>query len=780
MTALVDDAPPPGADTRASGARLVLGVYLAATFLAATLLFLVQPMVAKMLLPRLGGSAAVWNTAMVFFQAVLLAGYGFAHLTLGRLGPRRQSVLEVIGLGVPLLVLPIAVPGGWQPPDDGTVALWTLGVLGVMVGLPFFFLSTVSPTLQRWFSATDHPHAADPYFLYAAGNVGSLLALLAYPFLLEPVLDLDAQARLWTAGYATFVVLAAACALLLRRHAAGRLAPAVDRSGGEDRRTARSVGDGPDGGRTAPTSPPLAWSTRLRWIGFAAVPSALMLGVTHHLSSDVASMPLLWVVPLSLYLATFIIAFGRRPDGPVRVCARLFKLLAVPLVLSFLGLVGSLWFALAIHLGVFFCAAMVAHGRLAAERPAADRLTEFYLLLSVGGVVGGILTALVAPVVFPSVLEYPIAIVLGLAVLPASAFGARSPLTISAPTRSRWLPTPRTLALGAAAVALAVAAVLVRADGSQAALTAAILVAATAVGGAFILARSAAGFAAVVGVVLLVAVVVPANPTRYAERTFFGVHRVYDDRSAPGRHVLLNGSTVHGMENTTGPSRGIPLTYYHPTGPIGQWFAANEAGSPRTVGLVGMGSGALAAYGRPGDRFVYYEIDPAVTHIARDPDLFTFVPESAAIVEDRIGDGRLSLEGDADARYDLLVLDAFSSDAIPLHLLTSEAVELYTSRLADKGVLAFHISNRYFDFGPVLARLAAEHGLVGRIEQDQATPAQAEEGKLDATWVLLARSEDDLGPLASDPRWEPIDRTGEGPLWTDQFSDLLHVFRWEG
>lgn len=763
--AITADTTADRATTEPPGARLLLVVYVSATFLAATLLFLVEPMVAKMLLPRLGGSAAVWNTAMVFFQAALLAGYGFAHLTLHRLGPFRQSVLQIIGLAVPLVVLPIAVPAGWRPPDGGTVALWTLAVLGIMVGLPFFFLSTVGPTLQRWFSATDHPRAGDPYFLYAAGNIGSLLALLAYPFLFEPMFGLDTQARLWTAGYVLFVVLAAWCAVLLRRH---RAIGTIDIASVQEIR--------PTLGAAGP--PPLRWSTRWRWIGLAAVPSALMLGVTHHLSSDVASMPLLWVVPLSLYLLTFIIAFGRRPEGPVRVCSRAFKLLAVPLVLSLLGFVGSLWFALVIHLSVFFCAAMVAHGRLAAERPPADKLTEFYLWLSVGGVLGGILTALVAPVLFTSVLEYPIALVLGLMVLPPSAFTASARERI--PDIGIHWPARRTIVLGIAATALAIVAVVVRADGSQTALTTAILIAAAAVGGAFVMARTATGFAAVVGVVLLASVIVPANPTIAAERTFFGVHRVYGDRIVPGRHVLLNGSTVHGMENTIGASAGVPLTYYFPTGPIGQWFSANQGGPPRAVGIIGMGSGALAAYGRSGDDFVFYEIDPAIVRIARDRDLFTFVSDSPAMVEDRIGDGRLVLEGDADARYDLLVLDAFSSDAIPLHLLTSEAVDLYTRRITESGVLAFHISNRYFDFGPVLARLASEHGLVGRIQYNQATPDEADAGKFDATWVVMAHSEADLGPVASDPRWRPIESVGLGPLWTDQFSDLLHVFRWQG
>lgn len=744
------------------GLGFLLVVFVATTFLSATLLFLVEPMVAKMLLPRLGGSAAVWNTSLVFFQLVLLAGYAAAHLTIRRLGVARQAIVQIIALTIPLVVLPITAPHGWYPPEGTDVALWTLMMLSVMVGLPFLLLSTMSPTLQRWFSTTDHPQASDPYFLYAAGNVGSLGALLAYPILIEPHFGLATQARLWSAGYLLLLGLTVLAVVVMHRHSS------VDAAH-------------PTRDQTREPTVSLAWRTRIRWICFAAVPSALMLGVTHHLSFDVASMPMLWVLPLALYLVTFIVAFGRRPERPTAMAAKAFRLLIIPLTLSFLGFIGVLWFTLVLHLAVFACAAMVAHGRLAVERPEPSHLTEFYLLLSIGGAVGGVLAALLAPVVFTDVLEYPITLVLGLLIIPSSMLVSRrdDAAEKEIPRKAPRFPTPRTLVLGVVVVVIALVAVEVRAAGSQGALTASILIAAIVLVGAFVLARTSMGFASVVAAVIAASVLVPVNPTLYRERTFYGVHRVYEDVNVAGRHVLLNGNTVHGIENTVGPGAGEPLAYYHRTGPIGRWFMAEKAAPARTVGVVGMGSGALAAYGREGDTFVFYEIDPAVDRIARDPTLFTFVSKSPAVVETRIGDGRLMLEDDRDARYDLLVLDAFSSDSIPLHLMTSEALGLYLDRITDDGVIAFHISNRYFDFAPVITRLADQHDLVGRLLVDPATPEQAAEGKMTATWVLLARTPEALGPIVGDPEWIPLEAVSSGPLWTDDFSNLLDVFHWD-
>jgi hypothetical protein len=738
------DADDPTTAGRTSG-RGLAALFTVATFTSATLLFLVQPMVAKMLLPELGGSAAVWNTASVFFQAALLAGYAFAHLSLRALGPRRQPWLQLAIVGTSIVLLPIALPGGWVAPTSSTPIGWTLAVLAVMVGLPFFVLSTVSPTLQRWFSTTDHPNAQDPYFLYAAGNVGSLLALLGYPLLIEPRVDLDVQARWWAAGYVAFAVLIAASAVAARRRAA-----------------VASTAEG-DAGAEAPRSP-LSLAVRLRWIGFAAVPSALMLGVTRHISSEVAAMPLLWVVPLALYLGTFVIAFGRRPDRAVAISSRALKLLVVPLALSMYGLLSSLAFSLALNLAVFAAAAMVAHGRLSQERPGPDRLTDFYLMLSVGGVVGGATAALVAPLVFSTILEYPLFVVASLALLPASAFDAGG--------TSR----PRALVMGAVVLAAAIGAIAIRSSGTQEALQVAMLLAGLGAAGAYVIARTPRSFALGLGAIIAVGVLVPANRTTYEDRTFYGVHRVYVDQANGDRRVLLNGSTVHGMEYPTGPHAGKPTTYYHPSGPIGRWFAAHEGAGPRRVGLIGLGSGALAWYGREGDELDVYEIDPSVVEIAERRDLFTFVSDSDATIDVHVGDGRLLVERETGPLADALVIDAFSGDSIPAHLLTTEAVDGYLDRIAADGALVFHISNRFFDFEPVIAALAADHGLVGYVATDATSAEEAAEGKLTSTWAVLARTDEATG-VAGDEGWQRLQAEPGDPLWTDQRSDLLTLLR---
>ncbi len=746
-----DEMPPPRPH---AGAPTVV-LFAATSFLGSMLLFLVQPMVAKMLLPLLGGSPAVWNTAMVFFQAALLAGYGLAHLSLTRLGLRRQPIVQMALFCLPVLVLPVAVPDGWHPPTGVEPALWTLLALTLMVGAPFLMLSTASPTIQRWFAGTNHPQADDPYFLYAAGNVGSFVGLLAYPFVLEPRLTLDEQSWLWAGLYVSFVVLSGCCALALRKHPAGTVRPPG---------TASS-----EGTVTTPLRTTIDNRTRLRWVYFAAVPSALLLGVTRHVSSDVAAVPLLWVIPLSLYLITFVVAFGRSGPRTLDVAARGFRLLVVPVALTFLGLISSLWVNAALHLLTFFFAALVAHGRLAAERPAPQKLTEFYLLLSLGGMIGGIVTALVAPVVFTTVLEYPVAMVLAITILPWSAAAPSS-----AEPGWRRFATPRTIALGAAFAGLTIAAIAVRSAGTQTALQLGLLIAASALAGAYALARSPYAFAAAVGFLLLVATASPAYPTVYQSRTFFGVHRVYQDTE--GRHVLLNGTTVHAMEDYRHGEAGVPLAYFHPTGPVGQFFATfADDPRPRPMAIIGLGAGAIAAYGRPGDRITYFEIDPEVVRIAQDPELFSFVHRSPATVDYVMGDGRLNLERAAE-QYEILVIDAFSSDSVPLHLLTKEAMAIYLDRLAPGGVILVNISNRYFDFVPVLGKLANEYGLSGVVQRDHWIPPElAAEGKFASTFALLARTNEDLGPLADDPRWEPIGDGGDLRLWTDSYTDLLGV-----
>lgn len=742
---------------------MLLIVYGLTIFVSATLLFLVQPLFARMALPLLGGAPAVWNTAQVFYQAALLLGYGYAHLTTRWLGVRRQAALHLALLSLPLLVLPIGIPAGWTPPRDGNPSLWLLTVLSVAVGLPFFVVSTSSPLLQKWFSGTGHRAAADPYFLYAASNVGSMLALLSYPLLVEPNLGLLDQSWLWALGYGLLLLLMAACAVGLWRAPRGVTAP--------DQRPAATVAQ-PASGLTA--------RRRLRWVLLSFVPSSLMLSVTTYLSTDIAAIPLLWVIPLALYLLTFILVFATRPPLPHWLMVRTLPFALLPLVIVLAARATQpISLLTALHLVTFFVAAMVCHGEIARDRPSTQHLTEFYLWMSVGGMLGGVFNALLAPQLFTGIVEYPLMLVLACLLLPRGA--AAGPETSAAPVvaparRSQMLDLGLPVGLSALCALLVAVG---EAGGLPAGPASTGLMFGLPALLCFSFSRRPVRFGLGIGAILLVSAFTSgvSGQVLYAERSFFGVHRVTLD---PGGqyHLLLHGSTLHGKQSLDATRRREPLTYYYPSGPLGQLFNALKSGPARpAVGVVGLGSGALACYSTPGQRWTFYEIDPAVERIARDRRYFHFLSDCTPDAEVVLGDARLSLAEAASQQYDLLVLDAYSSDSIPMHLMTREALQLYVAKLAPRGLLLFHISNRHLDLEPVLGNLAADAGLVG-LTQDDATLTQAEEalGKQASQWVVLARQPEDLAALSSDSRWQPL-RRDTGALWTDQFSSIVGVLR---
>ncbi|MGH2691797.1 MAG: fused MFS/spermidine synthase [Actinomycetota bacterium] len=727
----------------------MLIVFTVTTFLGAGLVFLVQPMVAKMLLPLLGGTPTVWITAMLFFQVALLAGYGYAHVSISRVGLRRQPLLHVLLLLLPLLLLPIALPEGWVPPVEGSPAAWLLLVLALMVGLPYLVVTTASPVLQRWFSGTGHREATDPYFLYAAGNAGSLLGLLAYPFVIEPRLTLKGQALAWTAGYVGFVILCLVCALFLRRREARR-APASN----GDPRTAENPGSS---GRVAA----IDTRTRLRWLLYAFVPSSLMLGATHHLTTDIAAAPLLWVLPLSVYLLTFVIAFARVAEAVVRWASALLPFAVLWLGLEWLDvLTPTVWGQVARHLVTLLLAGLVCHGRLAAERPAAERLTEFYLLISIGGVLGGVLNALVAPAIFSTLLEYPL--VLAVAVFLRPLRPDRRPLL------------PRFVTLQGLVLAAVVPVLLLwlvpRFEGQDTLVLG--LLAATALV-VYQLVNHPQPLAAGLAVaVVLGAATIPTDPALYRSRTFFGVQEVVEDGDA---HLLYHGTVVHGAQSLTEPTK--PVTYYDPTGPIGSFMVRRQLGDVEAldrVAVVGLGTGTLAAYGRTGDSYVFYEIDPEIERIALDPDLFTYLSDSPADVSIELGDGRLGVSRAPSDTFDLILLDAFTSDAIPIHLLTREAVVTYLDKLAPGGVVAFNITNRYVDMRPPLAAIAASLGLSGVVGHDDGDPDLL---KYRSTWVLLAPDPSVLPPPDGE-LWRTLTVPEDASPWTDDFSDIASVLSW--
>ncbi len=737
----------------------MLILYAVTIFLGATLLFLVQPMFARMVLPLLGGAPAVWNTAMVFYQGALLAGYAYAHALsdrLGaRLGGRRLLVIHGAVLLLPLAVLPIGVPAGWTPPSDGNPIPWLITVLAVAVGLPFFAVSTSAPLLQRWFALTRHRAAADPYFLYAASNLGSMLALVSYPAVVEPYLRLSQQARLWGAGYGALVLLTAACGLCAWR---GQAAAPPVLAGGSG--SPPDEGPRPDGRR------------RLRWVLLSAVPSSLMLGVTTYLSTDIAAIPLLWVLPLALYLLTFILVFARRPPIPHAIAVELLPIVMLPLVLVLASrATGPLALVLPVHPLALFVVALVCHGELARDRPAPRHLTEFYLWMSVGGVLGGAFTALVAPLLFTSVLEYPLALVLGCLL-------ARRPKALPSTGAQRALDGLLPLALAVFGVGLVR---LVERGAPETAHAHIGLVFGLLVLLCYAFSRRPVRFALGIGAVLVAAHAYRGEEGRllYAERSFFGINRVTLDDS--GRYFyLMHGTTLHGMQSREPARRREPLAYFYPTGPLGQVFAAYRAVAPRhSVAVVGLGAGSIACHADPGQRWVFYEIDPAVERIARDARYFSFLRECVPGVPVILGDARLRLAAAPRAAYDLLILDAYSSDAPPLHLITREAVRLYLDRLAPGGLLVFNISNRHMDFEPVLGRLAADAGLTALVQDDAAVDdAEYARGKRPSQWVVMARQPADLAPLARDVRWQAPRVPPATALWTDDFAALVRTFRW--
>jgi hypothetical protein len=759
----------------------VVALFSATLFLSAGLTFLVQPMFAKFVLPLFGSTPAVWNTSMLFFQTTLLAGYLYAHESSRRLGVRRQAAVHLGVLLLPLLVLPIAVPGGWIPPADSNPVPSLLGLLAVAIGLPFFVVSTTAPLLQRWLAATDHPAAGDPYFLYRASNLGSVLGLLAYPVVVEPSMRLAEQGRLWSVGYGLLLLLVLACAVVVWRAPRGAAAAVADGDAG----TAPADG----GAAAAPATEadaapaPSPGSTerptltrRLRWVGLAFVPSSLMLGVTTTITTDIAPIPLLWALPLSLYLISFILVFapGARSDRLQRAMA--FALPGVVLLISMILLLEvrgplwlSLWIMVPIHLAGFFVVAVVCHGRLARDRPSTRSLTEFYLLISAGGALGGVFNALVAPVLFDSLAEYPIVLVLAALCLPA-----RPPRFPPGPY-ARRLDFALPLVLGTM-VALTVALVaLAQADEQE---YAKMFVVGLAAGVVVNLSRRPLRFGLSVGAIVLAVTLASGPDVRelHRERSFFGVYRVTTAKGGD-LHRLIHGTTTHGAQDFSAGRERTPMSYYHPGSPIGQLLRALPRGATARAAIIGLGTGSIACYSKPGERWTFYEIDPTVERIARDPRYFTYLRVCAGDLNVILGDARLRLARAADRDYGLIMADAFSSDAVPVHLITREALALYRSKLREHGVIAFNVSNSYVDLQPVLGNLAHDASMACLAQEDTRSTNDGDPDTDGSDWVVMARHTRDLTAVAPKPRWHDCRHSPGSAPWTDDYSNLLGALR---
>ena len=730
--------------------RSIVWLFAASLFLSSLLMFAIEPIVGRTVLPILGGTPMVWNTCVLFFQILLLAGYAYAHGVTRWLKPRYVGAAYGVVLLLPFLTLPFSLGAGARPPADGNPIGWLLLVLAQSIGLPFFALAATAPFLQRWFSDTDHPAAADPYFLYAASNLGSLLSLVLYPVLVEPMLRLRMQTQFWTIGYAGFVVAAglAVAAGWRRRTPATR-----DPTESADAVTA-----------------PLTWPRRVAWIVLAFIPSSLMLGVTTYFSTDIAAVPLLWIAPLALYLLTFVVAFSIRSRPSTHsaksaalpsIGERLMPLVILPIVVLMMGENRlPLGLVILLHLGAFTMAALLCHRRVAADRPETIHLTEFYFWIAFGGMLGGVFNTLAAPLLFSRIIEYPLVLVLALAARRGNPAHART-----------WSIKGVAIPLGIGALTAGLLVWLQHGPYGKLVFLAGLGPLWVAV---YSQSRIPLRFAASIAAMLLAGSFVVHGDDLYVSRTFFGVYRVA--RHATGAyHAMVHGTTLHGLQAIDPARQGESLTYYHRQGPIGQAFEAlPPSATDGPIAVVGLGVGSLAGYRKPGQQWTFYEIDPEVERIARTDKYFTYLRACGDDCHVVLGDARLSLERVAQRAYGLMILDAFSSDAIPVHLMTREAMGLYLSRLAPGGVLAFHISNRHLNLTPVLARIAISYGLEVRQQRHKGDPAAAP-ALLSSWWMVIARNAGDLGSITSDARWTIPDVPASTPLWTDDFSNIMSV-----
>ncbi len=732
-------------------ASFVLGLYLLAVFLNAGLLFILEPMIARMVLPFAGGSPAVWTTSVLFFQLCLLLGYLYAHFATAGFGAAPQRAIHFVALLAGAYFLPVAAPASWFAAPLAHPAASVLAALAASIGVPFFALSAQAPLLQKWFSQSHHPKAHDPYFIYAASNLGSMLGLLAYPFFVERLFALRQQAELWRDGYLALAGATAGCMLLTWRQ--------KESASAADRRADASAA-------SAIVSKPVTLARRLRWLTWSLVPSSLLLGVTAHITTDLVSAPLFWVVPLAIYLLTYALAFARERWATHEWLIRRqgFLLLAAA-VTVFLQATAPVALLLPLHLLAFFAIALVCHGQLAGDRPEPARLTEFYLWISIGGVLGGVFNTIVAPALFTSVLEYPLALTAAAFLRPYVGPAAQN-------RRERWLDGLLPAGLFCAAVLLALLARMTELPP----LNARLLI--FAIPGVLCLkfAYRPLRFGLGVGALLCASVFAyhPMGSTLYQARSFFGVYRVVD---AGALHLLFHGTTAHGAQNLKTPLQ--PVSYYHRTGPAGEVLRAAAQRRPRgNIAIVGLGSGALSCHGSPAQQFTYFEIDPLVEKIARDARLFSYLRDCPPRSEVVIGDARLTLAQAPARHYDILVLDAFSSDVIPTHLVTLEAVRLYLGKVAEDGIVLIHISNRHMDLAPVFDRLAQTLGLSVYLRDDSSIASDEQsEGKLPSRWIVLARQQRDVTPYIG-AAWQPLDGRLAGELWTDDFTNVLRILYW--
>ncbi len=725
-------------------------LFAATLFTSASLMFVLQPLFGKILLPLLGGSPAVWNTCMVFYQSILFLGYLYAHYLSTRYSQQRQIQIHTALILVSFLALPLALPENTVPPTDSNPTFWLLWTLFLAIGLPFFVVSTTAPLIQKWFANVGHHTSHDPYYLYAASNTGSLIALLSYPFLLEPNIGLANQKSYWSVGYLILCLLIAACAFALWKN----------RQAIEQHEDADAVTD----------ENSLSLTTKLHWLALAFVPSSLLLGLTNFISTDIASVPLLWIIPLTLYLLSFVIVFSKWNDKIHPLMVKLQPLFLLPFIAyAFINPADlPYWAYLILHLIAFFFAVMVCHGELAKLRPHTRHLTTFYLIMSFAGMLGGMFNTFVAPFVFNAVYEYPIMIIAALMLRPGRM---NSPLP--------QIIAPALLVIAGIIVHATVDNLLRYFDIIVISLIGLTLL-------TYLLRTRPVGFALMSGAIIFLALGLHglSSHTLYQERSFFGVLAVReavltDEQGKPeSYHELFHGTTKHGAQRLAANLSQIPLTYYSRPGPMGQLFKEyDNSDQSWNIGVVGLGAGALTCYAKDQQNWTLYEIDPLVVDIAGNPAYFSYLSQCARNAAMRVGDARLSLEQEPDQHFDLLIMDAFSSDSVPTHLLTKEALELYFKKLKPGGILAFHMTNRHLSLKKVLSINAEALHLAALIQEFK--PQQDIPLVVATDWVVMAKQAETLEPLRLSRlgNWQKMPLYFDMKPWTDDFTNIVSIWK---
>lgn len=726
------------------------------------LLFLVQPMVARMALPKLGGAPAVWNSAMLVYQALLLAGYAYAH-RLSREAPKRQATIHLLVLLAAAVWLPIGL-ATMKIPVDGSPIFWVPWLLVASIGPLFFAVAAQAPLMQRWFGLACNK--GEPYALYAASNIGSFAGLIAYPLLVEPFMPIHEQTWLWSGLYAVLAILVLSCALKIW--------------GNQDDSPPKVAEDEASAPVTA-----ISWKTRIYWIALSAIPSGLMLSTTSHLTTDLMAMPLLWVIPLGLYLLSFSVAFADN-RGPANILTRIapsIVLLAAATAFAFFG--NAVIYSLISTILLLFTVAVSLHAEMYRTRPDASQLTEFYLMMSVGGVVGGIVCAIFAPLLFDWTWEHPLLIFAAALLLPQIRLipiGTSDTIDEKGPIRA-------TVMLGVIAFAVGLVGGIMDPVGTgwaKMALTAVLMGV-----GVFAIGNRLAYGLAVVGIMMAnggyYSMLLSAENVR--SRSYFGIYTISSDMQA-GFRWLTHGTTMHGIQSLKEPK--LPISYYSVNSGVGLAFAKSEElyGPKAGMGVVGLGSGTLACYAKPGQDWHFFEIDPLMVEIARDRKVFSFLDRCTPKVPIHIGDARLTVAERPAQSMDMLAIDAFSSDSIPLHLLTKEAFQVYRRVLKPNGLLLVHISNRHVDLQPVLAAEAKQAKWAIAMRDDNPPKKDADRGMRGSKWIamsadpaMLAKLTGPLVPYAENydaGKWTAIKPAATTKRWSDDYASVLpHLSIWE-